>query len=238
MERPTHAPLDLSIVVIAYNEQATLNDVIERTIDTVEAMGIGYEVLVVDDASTDETPSIAAEYSRTRPRIRHVRHSINRGSGMTIRSGIAASRGERIIYVPADGQFDVAEIRRFYEAAQHYDIVVGARESRSDYTWFRLASSHTFLWMVRNLFGTDVKDVNWVHLWHRRVFDRCRVRSEGVFLLEEILVRAQREGFTVGEVDSAYHPRAGGQATGGHPRTILKTLAEMARLRAELWRHE
>lgn len=227
--------LDLSVVVIAYNEEATLLGEVERSIATVDAMGIDYEILIVDDASTDRTRTIADELSRTHPRVRHVRHRANRGSGMAIRSGIAASRGERIIYVPADGQFDVAEIRTFYEAAQRADIVIGARESRSDYTLFRLASSRTFLVMVRALFGTDVQDVNWVHLWHRRVFDHCRVRSEGVFLLEEILVRAEREGFTVAEVDSAYRPRAGGQATGGNPRTIIKTLAEMAHLRAELW---
>ena len=227
--------LDLSVVVIAYNEEATLRIVVEDSIATADAMDVGYEVLIVDDASTDETRHIAAELSQAHPQVRHVRHRANRGSGMAIRSGIAASRGERIIYVPADGQFDVTEIRSFHEAAQHADIVIGARESRSDYTWFRLASSRTFLILVRTLFGTDVQDVNWVHLWHRRVFDRCRVRSQGVFLLEEILVRGEREGFSVAEVDSAYHPREGGQATGGNPRTILKTLAEMAHLRAELW---
>jgi len=227
--------LDLSVIVIAYNEEATLQGVVEQTIATADSMDIDYEVLLIDDASSDRTQDIAAGLASARPRVRHVRHRRNQGSGMAIRSGIAASRGERMIYVPADGQFDVREIRRFHEAAQHADIVLGARESRSDYTLFRLASSRTFLLMVRVLFGTDVQDVNWVHLWHRRVFDRCSVRSEGVFLLEEILVRAEREGFTVAEVDSAYRPRAGGQATGGNPRTILKTLAEMSRLRAELW---
>ncbi len=227
--------LDLTIVVIAYNEEATLQPVVERSVEVAEALGITFEVIVVDDASTDATAAIAGDLADTHPPVRHLRHAANQGSGMAIRSGIAASRGERIIYVPADGQFDVAEIGRYLEAARSADVVLGARESRSDYTWFRLLSSRTFLVLVRTLFGTDVEDVNWVHLWHRRVFDQCAVRSRGVFLLEEILVRAQRGGLTVAEVDSAYRPREGGQATGGNPRTILKTVAEMAVLRAELW---
>ena len=227
--------LDLSIVVLAYNEELTLADVVERCVQVGDDLDIRYEVIVVDDGSTDRTEAIAAQLADDHRQVRHVRHAVNQGSGMAIRSGIAASRGERIIYVPADGQFDVGEIGRFLEAAQHADVVLGARESRSDYTWFRLLSSRTFLVLVRVLFGTDVQDVNWVHLWHRRVFERCRVRSEGVFLLEEILVRGERAGLTVAEVDSAYRPREGGQATGGNPRTILKTLGEMALLRAELW---
>jgi glycosyltransferase involved in cell wall biosynthesis len=227
--------LDLTIVVIAYNEEATLKSVVVRSVEVAAALGITSEVIVVDDASTDATASIAAALAVAQPTVRHLRHRLNQGSGMAIRSGIAAARGERIIYVPADGQFDVTEIGRFLEAAERADVVLGARESRSDYTWFRLLSSRTFLVMVRSLFGTDVEDVNWVHLWHRRVFAHCAVRSRGVFLLEEILVRAQRAGLTVAEVDSAYRPRKGGQATGGNPRTILKTMAEMAALRAELW---
>ena len=227
--------VDLSIIVLAYNEEKTLAPVVERSVEVGEGLGIRFEVIVIDDASTDATATIGPQLAERHARVRYLRHRNNQGSGMAIRSGIAASRGERIIYVPADGQFDVAEIDRFYEAAQGADIVVGARESRSDYTWFRLASSQTFLLMVKALFGTDVQDVNWVHLWHRRVFESCHVRSEGVFLLEEILVRASREGLTVAEVDSAYRPRAGGEASGGSVRTICKTIGEMAVLRAELW---
>ncbi len=227
--------LDLSIVVIAYNEQQTLAQVVEQCLAVGDRLAIRFEVVVVDDASTDGTAALAAGLAEAHRQVRHVRHAFNQGSGMAIRSGIAASRGERIIYVPADGQFDVSEVARFFAAAQTADVVVGARESRSDYTWFRLLSSRTFLVLVRALFGTDVQDVNWVHLWHRRVFDHCRVRSKGVFLLEEILVRGERAGLTVAEVDSAYRPREGGQATGGNPRTILRTLGEMALLRGELW---
>jgi len=225
----------LTVSVLAYNEERTLEGIVRQVVAVCDDLDVGYEVVVIDDGSTDATPAIAGALAEELPQVRHLRHLRNQGSGMAIRSGIAAARGECIIYVPADGQFDVGEIGRFLEAAEHADIVVGARESRSDYTPFRLASSRTFLVLVRLLFGTDVQDVNWVHLWHRRVFERISVRSRGVFLLEEILVRGERRGLTVAEVDSAYRPRAGGAATGGNPRTILKTVKEMAMLRAELW---
>ncbi len=227
--------LALSVVVLAYNEEHTIEDCVGRVVDVCDELGIAYEVVIVEDGSTDRTLAVASELCRKVPQVRCVRHPVNCGSGRAIRSGVEASRGERIIYVPADGQFDVMEIGRFLHAAELADIVIGARLSRHDYTSFRLLSSGVFLAMVRVLFGTTFRDVNWVHLWHRRVFEGISVRSEGVFLLEEIIVRAKRKGYSFVEIESVYQPRQGGEATGGNPRTILKTLKEMAAVRVEMW---
>ena len=227
--------VDLSVVVLAYNEEDTIEDCVERVVKVCDELEITYEVVIVEDGSTDNTLEVARRLCRETHEVRCVRHPVNCGSGRAIRSGVEASRGERIIYVPADGQFDVKEIGRFLHAAQLADIVIGARLSRHDYTNFRLLSSGIFLAMVRILFGTTFRDVNWVHLWHRRVFEGINVRCEGVFLLEEIIVRAKRKGYSFVEIESVYQPRQGGEATGGNPRTILKTLKEMAAVRIEMW---
>lgn len=229
--------LQLSVIVLAYNEEANLRDVVLRVRDVVAGLGLEYEVVIVEDGSKDRTREIALSLEKEHPEVRCVLHEVNQGSGRAIRSGVEAARGERIIYVPADGQFDVHEIARFMKAAELADIVIGARLHRSDYTWFRKLSSRTFLAMVRILFGTTFRDVNWVHLWHRKVFETCPLRSEGVFLLEEIIVRATRNRFSFVEIESDYRPRQGGQATGGNPITILKTIREMMAVRAELWLH-
>lgn len=226
---------ELSIIVLAYNEEESLEQTVRRCVEVADELGIDYEVVIVEDGSTDRTKQIARNLSQQFERVRGVFHPKNQGSGMAIRSGVAASEGERIIYVPADGQFDVAELGRFLKAAELADIVIGARLSRSDYTWFRMLSSRTFLHLIRILFGTTFRDVNWVHLWHRRVFEECKIRSEGVFLLEEIIVRATRNKFSFVEIESDYHPRKGGRATGGNPWTILKTIQEMLAVRLELW---
>lgn len=226
---------ELSVVVLAYNEEQGLEPTVRRTLEVMNDLSVPYEVVIVEDGSTDRTPEIARALAEAHPQVRVVHHDHNKGSGMAIRSGVDASRGEKIIYVPADGQFDVTEIKRFLKASELADIVIGARLERSDYTLFRLVSSWGFLFLVRLLFGTTFRDVNWVHLWHRKVFESCYIRSEGVFLLEEIIVRAARRNFSFVEIESKYRPRRGGQATGGNPRTILKTFKEMLAVRAELW---
>jgi len=223
------------VVVLAYNEEENLEDVVSHVVEVGQEADWTYEVVIVNDCSTDDTPCIANRLAEAHITVRCVHHSQNLGSGGAIKSGVSAAWGERIIYVPADGQFDPNELNRFMKAAELADIVIGARLERSDYTWFRMLSSNTFLWMVRIMFGTTFRDVNWVHLWHRKVFEQCNMKSEGVFLLEEIIVRATRNKFSFVEIESDYRPRQGGKATGGNPVTILKTIQEMLSVRWELW---
>ncbi len=229
------ATRELSVLVLAYNEEQNLEPVVQQVLDVAGRLQVDFEVVIVEDGSTDRTREIAERLCAEHERVRCVIHPVNQGSGMAIRSGVEAARGERIIYVPADGQFEISELGRFLKAAELADIVIGARLSRSDYTRFRQLSSRTFLMLVRVLFGTTFRDVNWVHLWHRDVFKECPIRSEGVFLLEEVIVRATRKKFSFVEIESEYRPRQGGQATGGNILTILKTIREMMAVRLELW---
>lgn len=221
---------ELSIVIPAYDEAATLAAITDEVRDAAAAQRIDHEVLIVDDGSTDGTFGVAATRAADDPSVRVVRHEANRGSGAAIRSGVAAARGTFVIYVPADGQFDTAELGRYLAAGRSgADVVIGARRDRHDYTAFRRGSSRVYLSLINGLFGLGHRDVNWVHLWRREPFVRHAPRSSGVFLLAELLVLTRRAGGTVVEVDSAYRPRRGGRATGARPSTIVRTLVELAR---------
>lgn len=217
----------LTIVVPAYNEEASLPLVV-RQLSTLAASAVPeHEILIVDDGSRDRTAGVAADLAAELPRLRLVRHQANQGSGGAILTGIANARSDLVVYVPADGQFHLPEIRDFLQAMEKSDIVIGARIERSDYSAFRRLSSRVFIALVNRLFDQDFTDVNWVHMWRRRVFEQVRPRSRGVFLLEEILVRARLAGFRVVEIPSRYVPRLSGRAKGSHPLTILKTILEM-----------
>ncbi len=219
----------LTIIVPAYNEAGNLAIVVEQIARLAAATLETYEILIVDDGSTDGTAAVAESLAARLPALRVVRHGRNQGSGGAILTGIAEARCELVMYVPADGQFHLPEIADFLAAMGASDIVIGARIRRSDYSWFRLLSSRVFIALVNFLFRQSFKDVNWVHMWRRRVFDTVRPRSRGVFLLEEILVRARDAGFRVVEIPSFYIPRLSGQAKGSNPRTIVKTIVEMTR---------
>jgi glycosyltransferase involved in cell wall biosynthesis len=218
----------LTIVVPAYNEAGSLEAVVGEIARVVRESPREHEIVVVDDGSQDSTLAVAEGLGRTLPMVRVVRHPRNLGSGAAILTGIAHARRELVMYVPADGQFHLPEISDFLEAMDGADIVIGARMRRSDYSWFRRLSSRVFILLVNALFHQDFRDVNWVHMWRRGIFEEVKPRSRGVFMLEEILVRAGRRGARVREIQSFYIPRRSGRAKGGHPVTILKTIYEMA----------
>ena len=226
----------LTIVVPAYNEAGSLEAVVGQIASLVRDSPREHEIVVVDDGSDDATFELAEGLARTLPAIRVVRHQRNLGSGAAILTGIAHARSELVMYVPADGQFHLPEIHDFLEAIDGADIVIGARIRRSDYSWFRRLSSRVFILLVNALFDQDFRDVNWVHMWRRRIFEHVKPRSRGVFMLEEILVRAARRGSLVREIQSFYIPRRSGKAKGSHPATILKTIYEMAVFWLELRR--
>lgn len=226
---------ELSVVIPAYNEAECLESVVRAVLEAARAQGIACELLLVDDGSTDGTGRIARELERALPGVRALAHGSNQGSGQAIRTGIAAARAPLVTYVPADGQFDLAELSRYVAAARAgADVVVGARIARSDYTWFRLLSSRVYLALTNALFRERFRDVNWVHLWRRSLFDELVPRSRGVYFLDEVLVRARRAGRSIVEIRSRYLPRRAGSAKGSRPRTILLTLVELLRCWWEL----
>ena len=219
----------LTIVVPAYNEAGNLAVVVEQIEAQAALSAPEHEIVVVDDGSTDATLAVAQELADRLDRVRVAAHPKNQGSGAAILTGIAHARCDLVTYIPADGQFHLPEIADFLRAMEGHDIVIGARIKRSDYSRFRLLSSRVFILLVNRLFHQSFQDVNWVHMWRRAVFDQVTPRSRGVFLLEEILVRARRAGFRVAEIQSFYIPRRSGRAKGGDPRTILRTIVEMLR---------
>lgn len=224
----------VTVVVPCFNEEATLQPTLDELCGVLHDAPFTWEVVVVDDGSSDRSAAITEEYGTRVPGVWLVKHRNNQGSGQAIWTGVQHAHGEFVIYVPADGQFDNGEIPMYVEAAERgADIVIGHRLSRSDYTLYRKASSWVFLTLCNTLFDHQFQDVNWVHLWRTSIFDDIEPQSRGVFFLEEILVRSRDLGKVVVEVPSEYRPRQGGQAKGGKPRVIAKTIFEMLKLYAE-----
>jgi len=221
----------VTVVVPCFNEEATLEVTLDDLVEVLDEADFSWEVIVVDDGSRDSSAQITHDYQQREPRVHLVKHRVNMGSGQGIWTGIQHARGEFVIYVPADGQFDHGEIPMYVARAEDgADIVIGHRLSRDDYTLYRRASSAVFLWLCNTLFDHQFQDVNWVHLWRTSIFEEIEPESRGVFFLEEILVRARDLGKLVAEVPSEYHPRQGGQAKGGKPTVIAKTVWEMFKL--------
>ncbi len=216
----------LSVVIPAYNEEQTLAGVVRELQPALDSLGAAYEIVIVDDGSTDSTARVARELPAEHVRL--VQHETNRGAGAALATGIAAARQALVLFVPADGQFDPAEIAAFTIAAADADIVVGCRNQRPGYGLVRRLQSRTYLALVNALFGTRFRDVNWVQLWRRETAGTLPLTSRGVFMQTEMLLRARHAGLRIVEIPSAFRPRTAGLAKGSRPATVWRTLREMA----------
>lgn len=224
----------LSLVLPAHDEEDNLEWVVREALATLPAHFRACEIIVVDDGSRDATPAIAAALAAADPRVRVVRHPRNRGYGAALRSGFAAARGDRIMFMDADRQFDIREVAKLAPFVGRYAIVAGYRLRRSD-PRHRVALGVAFNRLVRALCGVRVRDIDCgFKIVRADLLRSLDLQAPGALINAEILARAWRLGATIVEVGVCHYPRPAGRQSGGSPRALLRALAEIPRLRWQL----
>ncbi|MGD9794842.1 MAG: glycosyltransferase family 2 protein [Acidimicrobiia bacterium] len=196
-----------------------------------------YELLVIDDASTDATGRLADEYAANDRHVRVVHHPVNRKLGGSLKTGFAESRGDLILYTDADLPFDMDELIKACRVMRHYDadIVSAYRLDRTGEGYVRTVYSTFFNSMVRALYGIRMRDVNFAFkLCRGRIFQDVKLKSEGSFIDAELIIRARKYGYEVVQFGVDYFPRTRGVSTLSSPSVIVKILREMFALRREL----
>ncbi len=220
----------LSLFFPCHNEESNVEKVIQDAIRVAPRVASQYEVIIVDDGSTDHTPDIIQRFSPAG--VRWVRHERCLGYGAAVRSGFSAARYPWVFYSDGDGQFDLAEISRLVELSPRADIISGTRIQRAD-PWHRILNARIFEFALRALFGLHVQDVNCAFkLFRRNLFDRIQLKSSGAMINAEIFLKAQRLGATVVFVPVSHRPRSAGRQSGALPKVILKAMREFL----SLWR--
>lgn len=228
------APSSLSFVLPALDEAANLEAAVRRCLAVGQGLGGAFEVLVVDDGSTDDTPMVALALAEADRRVRVLRHSHNQGYGRALATGLAAAQMELIFFTDADLQFDVAQIVELLPWAERHDIVVGYRAPRRD-GWIRRLNGAAWSGLVGLLFDTGVRDVDCAFkLFHRSVIEGMTIKSHGAFVNTEILARARAAGATLIEVPVSHFRRPAGRQTGARPQVIVTAFLELLALQAEL----
>ncbi|MGN6672031.1 MAG: glycosyltransferase family 2 protein [Thermomicrobiales bacterium] len=147
---PISTPYQLSVVMPAYNEAASLERVLWQVMEQLPDA----EIIVVDDASTDDTPAIAARCG-----ARVVRQPYNKGNGAAVKAGIRAAHGDVVLLLDADGQHDPDDLARVLEPIGPYDLVVAARSRESNASWARGVGNAALNQLATYLTGMDIPDL-------------------------------------------------------------------------------
>ena len=219
-------PGSLSLVLPAHNEDANIRLVIERALSVLPIHSDEIEVIVVDDGSRDGTARIVAGLAAGDGRVRLVHHPRNRGYGAALTSGFAASTGDYVMFMDADRQFDIADLRLLAPFVGAFDIVAGFRMERSD-PLHRRVFAEIFNVTVRVLFGVHLRDIDCAFkVFRGDLLRSLELAAPGALINTEIQAKARRQGATLQQVGVHHYPRVAGSATGGSLRVILRAMRE------------
>jgi glycosyltransferase involved in cell wall biosynthesis len=222
----TRLPGSLTLVLPAFNEEANIDAVVQDALATLPAFVNTYEIIVVDDGSRDRTSDIVAGLAACDDRIRLVSHERNRGYGAALISGFKASTGDFVMFMDADRQFNIHDLRLLVPFAGEYDIVAGFRMERSD-PLHRRVLAEMFNVSVRMLFGVHLRDIDCAFkLFRGDLLRALPLTAPGALINTEIQAKARRQGATLQQVGVHHYPRIAGEATGGSPRVILRAVGE------------
>ena len=200
----------LSLVMPAYNEAAGIAEAVAEAHEALTGLGYEFEIVVVDDGSTDGTGARVADLAALWPDVRLLTHSTNLGYGAALRSGFEAARFELVAFTDADGQFFLEDLDDLVPLADEHQVVAGRRVDRKD-PWRRRFLSWGYNRLARAFLGTRVRDCDCaLKVFRREALQYLLPESSGFFVNSEMLCRARRLGFTVAEVGVRHRPRRRG----------------------------
>jgi glycosyltransferase involved in cell wall biosynthesis len=226
-------PIELSVILPAYNEGAAVAKAVERYAAALPRFCRNFEIVVINDGSTDDTLLVARDAARDRPYVRVLNNETNLGQSRSLLRGFAEARGAAVMHNAMDLCFDPDDTGLVLDVLrQGADVVVVERKDRQAYGIVRKVISWGNILLTQALIGSPFTDHNFVQAFRRSVLEAIQVETTGVSTVTtELIVKAHRLGLNVRSLSAAYHARREGKSTITLGK-ILHTMRELRRLGA------
>jgi len=216
--------LNWSIILFCYNEAGTLAETAYKCFDFLSKNAAQYEIIIVNDGSTDSTSEICEKLKQEIPQIRIIEHKINLGIGGALKTGYVQARYEYVCAVPSDGQFNPDELQAVKEFNSGYFFSF-YRENH-EYSRYRKNLSLLNKLFNRFLLGIKLRDVNWIKVYRNDQLRKVNPQLNSSIIESEICAKLIKSGVKPIETLSVYHPRKSGMSKGGSWVTIAKAMKE------------
>jgi glycosyltransferase involved in cell wall biosynthesis len=223
---------EISAFFPAYNEEENIEKTVLKAQNFLSKYALKYEIIIVDDGSTDKTGEIADRLAKKDSHIRVIHHSPNKGYGEALKSGFYNAKYDWIVTTDSDGQFDFSELENLWAKSKEADVVIGYRLKRKD-PFFRKLFGFGWTFLNNLLFGLKVRDIDCsFKLVRRKVIETIpRLQStRGGMISPELLAKAHRKGFKIAEVGVHHYPRFAGKQTGANLKVIIKSFIDLFKL--------
>jgi glycosyltransferase involved in cell wall biosynthesis len=212
----------VSVILPAFNEVGNIGRCLTSTSKVFEAANIPLELVLVDDGSTDGTVEVARKTQVDYGQLCIISHGINRGKTATIKTGLAASKGDTVCIMDADLQYDSNDLVKLVLLIDRgFDAANGWRKTRND-GWGKTLPSRFFNWLMRQAFHSDIHDFNsGIKAFRRAVLENIRLEGDAHRFL---LPLVKESGGGIAEIEVHHSPRTHGMSKFGPIRMLTGTV--------------
>ncbi|MFZ5819516.1 MAG: glycosyltransferase family 2 protein [Chloroflexota bacterium] len=242
-----HSKFDRSVSLLAwaYNEEELIGDFLDRAVAMLEQCVADWEIVLVNDCSTDRTLEIANARAAQEPRIRIISHKRNLNVGWACRTAIKNAQNDIVFWQTVDWSYDLSNLRIFLELTKHFDVVQGIRptpirlfsyiplirsiyrvRSRSDGLRAAVVSLANY-YLLRILYGLNFHDFQNVTFYPRHLVQSLNLVGTSAFVNPEMLIKAHAGGATFLEVPIHFIPRMAGDAKGIKSAAVLRAVKDV-----------
>lgn len=225
----------ISVVLPVYNEQGNIHEVIRMVYNTLCSLTDDFEIIAVNDGSTDRTSEILKDLKYSGVYLKVIQHTKNKGYGAALVSGFRIAKKELILMMDADQQFNISEVTKFIPYIGSHDIVAGFRIKRQD-PLFRYFLGKCFSFIIKLLFKINMRDINCgFKLFRADLLHNMHLTVKGSLISTEIIALAQKNKLKIKEIGVTHYPRISGKPTGANFKVILRAILGILRLKIKLY---
>ena len=222
----------ISVFFPCYNDEGSIEKLVNDASDVLSRIARNYEIIVVDDGSSDRSRKILKDLAKKNKKLKLVFHKKNRGYGGALKSGFKTASKELVFYTDGDGQYDVREIEKLLvRMRDDIDVVQGYKLKRHD-PFYRMIVGSVYHHFSRIVFNIRVKDIDCdFRLIRRKAMDDIKLNYDSGVICVELVKKLQKNGARFSEIGVHHFPRLHGKSQFFNFRRVSKTLVEQA----ELW---
>ncbi len=222
----------LSVFFPLFNEEGNVETIVKKSVEILEKLKLEYEIILINDGSSDKTEEVIDKLVLRNSKIRAIHHPKNLGYGEALKSGFYNAKYDTIVYTDGDNQFDFAEVTKFLEKIDEYDLIVGYRIKRQD-PLFRILFKMGWKLSLLAFFRLTLKDADCgFKMIKRKVLEKIPhlLSSRGAMINAELAIKTKKAGFKIGQVGVNHYPRLSGKPTGASLNVIVKSYIDLIRL--------
>lgn len=228
--------MGITVFFPVYNDEHTVETMVEKSITVLKRLTDEYEVLIVNDGSPDKSGEKADLCAQKYPGVvRVIHHETNKGYGAAVKAGLENAKYQWVCLTDGDDEYDVYDLLRLYPLAQYYSLIITFRYVKMYSNW-RQFMSWVYNVIFRFMFRTSFRDISTgLRLVDKNILKDIELKSDSPFIGAELVIKTMLRGHPIGEMGIQTFPRQFGSGSSTSYKNIIKTIKEMLRIYGEIF---